>query len=279
VARRSDGAVVAWGPSNSFGQLNVPALPPGITYVEIAVGTYHGLARRSDGSVVAWGSNAFGQGNVPSLPPGVSYVEIAAASNYSAALRSDGVVRAWGTTSGVQNVPPLAPGQRYVGIEAGLNAMAARVEQPWDVYCTAKLNSLGCTPQIGASGQPRASLSSGFVISGSSVGNQLNGLLFYTLNASSNSVPFQCGWRCMSGAVSRTPVRNSGGAGALNSNCTGVFLIDMNSFAAGAAGGSPDPLLSQVGAVVRTQWWGRDSGFAAPCNSTLSDALAYTVAP
>jgi alpha-tubulin suppressor-like RCC1 family protein len=279
VARRTDGAVVAWGPNNSYGQLNVPALPPGLAYVEIAVGAFHALARRSDGSVVAWGENTFGQCNVPSLPAGLTYVEVTAADNYSAALRSDGVLRVWGSSNGLQNAPPLAAGQRFVGIEAGRNAMSARVEQPWDVYCTAKVNSLGCSPQIGASGQPRASQSSGFAISGIGVGNQLNGLLFYSLNSSSTAVPFQCGWRCMSGAIQRSPVRGAGGAGAPNSNCTGVFVIDMNAFAAGALGGSPDPLLSQVGAVVRTQWWGRDSGFAAPCNSTLSDALAYTVAP
>src|SRR5262245_5617339 len=37
VARRSDGSVVAWG-DNSIGQCKVPALPPGLTYVEIAAG-------------------------------------------------------------------------------------------------------------------------------------------------------------------------------------------------------------------------------------------------
>jgi len=32
--------VVAWG-SNQFGQCNVPALPPGLTYVEVAAGGWH----------------------------------------------------------------------------------------------------------------------------------------------------------------------------------------------------------------------------------------------
>ena len=35
VARRSDGSVVAWG-HNDYGQCNVPALPVGLTYVEVA---------------------------------------------------------------------------------------------------------------------------------------------------------------------------------------------------------------------------------------------------
>ena len=37
VARRSDGSVVAWG-DNADGQCNVPALPAGLTYVEVAAG-------------------------------------------------------------------------------------------------------------------------------------------------------------------------------------------------------------------------------------------------
>ena len=55
VARRSDGSVVAWGDNNS-GQCDVPVLPAGLTYVEVAAGNYHVVARRSDGSVVVWGS-------------------------------------------------------------------------------------------------------------------------------------------------------------------------------------------------------------------------------
>ena len=77
VARRSDGSVVAWG-QNQYGQCNVPALPAGLTYVEVAAGCVHTVARRSDGSVVAWGSNPYGQCNVPALPAGLTYVEIAA---------------------------------------------------------------------------------------------------------------------------------------------------------------------------------------------------------
>src|SRR6185436_5506050 len=69
---------VAWGAS-SYGQLNVPALPPGVVYVEVACGDYFSVARRSDGSVVAWGSNESHQCNVPALPPGFVYVDLSAA--------------------------------------------------------------------------------------------------------------------------------------------------------------------------------------------------------
>ena len=47
VVRRSNGSVLAWG-RNEEGQCNVPALPAGLTYVEIAAGRFHtvGAAER-----------------------------------------------------------------------------------------------------------------------------------------------------------------------------------------------------------------------------------------
>src|SRR5262245_44258587 len=109
VAVRSDGNVVAWG-SNYQGQCNVPPLPPGLSYVEVAAGNYQSAgytaARRSDGSVVAWGDNSYSQCNVPALPPSLSYVEVAAGGAHTLARRSDGSVVAWGWNgSGQCNVP------------------------------------------------------------------------------------------------------------------------------------------------------------------------------
>lgn len=46
-------------------------------------------------------------------------------------------------------------------------------------YCTAQVNSLGCTPQVTHQGAPSASASSGFTIRATSLRNQQNGLLFY----------------------------------------------------------------------------------------------------
>ena len=119
MARRSDGSVVAWG-HNPTGQCNVPALPAGLTYVEVAAGGWHTVARRSDGSVVAWGDNAYGQCNVPALPAGLTYVEVAAGGYHTVARRSDGSVVAWGDNDyGQCNVPALPAGLTYVEIAAG----------------------------------------------------------------------------------------------------------------------------------------------------------------
>ena len=155
--------VVAFG-WNAAGQCNVPPLPTGLNYVEVAAGRDHSLARRSDGSVVAWGDNSNnGQCNVPPLPPGLSYVQIVAGrlsslarrsdgsavewdgqerraaapgrthlcrhprrESHSVAKRSDGSLIAWGQNySGQCNIPPLPGGLTVVGIAAGGHHTAA----------------------------------------------------------------------------------------------------------------------------------------------------------
>ncbi|MCK6445275.1 MAG: hypothetical protein L6Q99_02690 [Planctomycetes bacterium] len=280
LARRSDGSVVAWGPNN-YGQTNVPALPSGLTYVEISAGRYHGLALRSDGSVVAWGNNSWGQCNVPTLPANVVWTAIRAGWNYSAGKTSDGLIRVWGDTANYKNqVPALAPGQRFSTFAAGELGLVARIDTAWTKYCTAKVNSLGCTPAIHAYGEPNSSLAFGFGIQCTSVRNQKPGLLMYTVNGQRANVTFQCGTLCIGpGGVRRAPLVNSGGSGLPTNDCSGIYFLDMNAFAAGAVGGNPDPALSVSGTVVHTQWWGRDPGFTAPCNTTLSDAIEYTVVP
>jgi hypothetical protein len=110
--------IISWG-FNGSGQCNVPSLPPGVSYVEVAAGSGHTLARRSDGSVVAWGDNGQGQCDVPVPPIGLSYVDIAAGANHSVAIRSDGIAVAWGQNDlGQCNIPALPPGQYYTRVAA-----------------------------------------------------------------------------------------------------------------------------------------------------------------
>jgi zinc carboxypeptidase len=142
-------------------------------------------------------------------------------------------------------------------------------------YCTAKLNSLGCTPAIGSSGTPSASAGSGFTLTGSNVRNQKPGLLFYGVNGQASG-PFQGGTLCIATPIKRTPAVGSGGSPS-GSDCTGVYAIDFNAFASGALGGNPLPALQTPGTVVDSQWWGRDPGFAAPNNTTLTNALHFAM--
>jgi hypothetical protein len=145
-------------------------------------------------------------------------------------------------------------------------------------YCTAKINSLGCTPQIGSTGVASATAGSGFNVNAVNIRNNKNGMLFYGVNGQT-ALPFQGGTLCVKSPVGRTPSVNSGGSPAPATDCTGVFTIDMNLFAVGGLGGSPLAALTVPGTIVDCQWWGRDPGFPAPNNTTLSDALEYEVCP
>jgi hypothetical protein len=146
------------------------------------------------------------------------------------------------------------------------------------VYCTAKVNALGCTPSIGSVGIASATAPNGHVISASQVRNNKNGLLFYGVNGRA-STPFQGGTLCVNAPIRRTGAINSGGNPIPANDCSGVYSIDMNTFAQSA--GPPVPLaaLKVPGTVVDSQFWGRDPGFPAPNNTTLSNGLEYTVGP
>ena len=144
-----------------------------------------------------------------------------------------------------------------------------------NTYCTAKLNSLGCTPTIAALGTPSASASSGFTLSASQVRNNKAGLMFYG-TAGASSAPFQGGILCVAAPIKRTPALNSGGSPG-GSDCSGIYSLDFNAFARGLLGGTPLPGLSLPGTPVDCQFWGRDPGFSSPNNTTLSNGLHFTI--
>jgi hypothetical protein len=136
-------------------------------------------------------------------------------------------------------------------------------------YCTAKINSLGCTPTIGSSGLPSASSSAPFLVTCANQLNQKSGLFFYS--HAPNAIAFQGGTLCAKPPLLRTPVQNSGGS-AGGSDCTGAFSFD---FGARIASGV-DPTLV-AGAEVFIQCWARDPASAS--TTSLSNALHLVIGP
>jgi len=108
---------------DGYGATRVPAPPPGLSYVDMALSVSGGMALLSDGTAVGWGlfwPTGFGLPPVaPLLPPGLRYNRVCM-PQHGLLLRSDGVVLAWGTNSaGETNVPPIPPGTSVVDIRAG----------------------------------------------------------------------------------------------------------------------------------------------------------------
>jgi len=138
------------------------------------------------------------------------------------------------------------------------------------IYCTAKANSLGCTPAIGYSGLPSTSNPSPFDITAIQVINNKNGIFFYGLSGRHN-LPFQGGILCVKPPTKRTPVQNSSG-NPPPPDCSGTFSFDFNAWMQGGS----DPNLA-VGVQVNGQYWYRDP--ASPSTTGLTDAIEFTVRP
>lgn len=179
-------------------------------------------------------------------------------------------------------VAAAGPGERFT-VAGSTNAtgdydlLALRIDRSAapSTYCSAKLNSLGCAPQLSFTGAPSASATAGFAVACGNVRNQKSGLWVYSLTGP-DAAPFQGGFLCTASPRRRTPVTTSGGA-ASGDDCSGAHVLDFNAFAHGQLGGAPAPELLVPGTSVHTQVWARDPG--AVGNSALSAGLRFETAP
>jgi hypothetical protein len=185
----------------------------------------------------------------------------------------------WGTLYNFwfdSNAGPLASSASLNPFHAGTGGSVINVatSAPLDVctppvvYCTAKTNSLGCTPAIAISSAPSASAGSGCTLS---VGNALgkkSGLFFHSTNGAA-STAFHGAFLCVQTPLVRHAIANSGGT---NGACDGVFTEDLNAYIASGA----DPALV-AGAHVWLQHWSRDP--ADPFQDGLSDAVTALICP
>ncbi len=139
------------------------------------------------------------------------------------------------------------------------------------VYCTAKLNSQGCVPQIGYSGIPSASSPVPFDVTASSVLNNQNGVLFYGFGPDASA--FQGGTLCVAPPLTRTGLLFSGGNPPPD-DCSGAHAFDFNALIQSGA----DPALVG-GAQVHAQYWTRDPLDPTGFGTGLTDALQFTIQP
>jgi hypothetical protein len=128
-------------------------------------------------------------------------------------------------------------------------------------FCTAKVSSKGCLPQIGYSGYPTLDGGHAFDVFCSQVSPGQRGTLFY--GRAVYNVPFQGGYLCTNVLIKRTPIVQ---APAGSGPCASSFSFDFNAWILSGN----DPTLIP-GETIYAQWWMRDSG--AWSSTGLSDAI------
>jgi len=128
VLLKSDGTTVTFGEITeghgttvtcgeiTEGICDIPALPDGVTYVQLACALSHIVLIRSDGNAVACGNNSSGCCNIPALIDGVAYTHVASiGSGHTVFLTSDGNAVACGMNlQGQCSIPALPPRVTYV---------------------------------------------------------------------------------------------------------------------------------------------------------------------
>ena len=146
------------------------------------------------------------------------------------------------------------------------NCLPLYVRNPL-IYCTAKDNSQGCTPQIDASGHATMAGLDNFHVTASNVLNNKPGILFWGTGKTAN--PFGGGTKCVQPPTRRTVVQDSGG-NAGPDDCSGTLDIFLSQFWFQNQG-------IPSGSFVYAQYWTYDPGYN---NGTgLTDAIKFEVAP
>jgi hypothetical protein len=138
---------------------------------------------------------------------------------------------------------------------------------PFTTYCTAKTNSLGCVPAIGAVHNASLSSDRPFWVTCTNQLNHRNGFLFYGF--APKNTPYQGGYLCVMSPTRRTQLQTSGGNLGVD-DCSGEFALDFNALIQGGS----DPML-ELGTQIYCQWWSRDPD--ANFHTSRSDALRFTI--
>lgn len=133
-------------------------------------------------------------------------------------------------------------------------------------YCTAKVNSQGCTPAIGSSGLPSTTGTDNFHVTCANVINNKNGLMFWG-TAPKIQAPFHGGTMCVMSPTIRTPVQGSAG-NAPPDDCSGTYDYFFSQAYMSAQG-------LNTGSLVYCEYWYRDP--ADPQTVGLSNGLQFEI--
>jgi len=160
---------------------------------------------------------------------------------------------------------------RDANLNSGASAWLAYQSTPCtgvvQTYCTAKVNSVGCTPTIFSTGTPSATAPLPFRIKAANVINNKAGALVYGFGPA--GAPFSGGFLCVQSPVHRVRVANSDGNPPPD-DCSGFLSFDFNHYTRQGL----DPTVV-AGASVHAQYWYRDP--ASAHGSGLTDALSFDV--
>jgi hypothetical protein len=140
------------------------------------------------------------------------------------------------------------------------------------IYCTAKVNSQGCTPALAVTGTPGFSEPGPFDIEATSLINRMNGVLFYGVSGRA-SLPFAGGTLCVEGPLERTLLLNTGGS-PTGVDCSGSLSVDFNALVQG--GGAPTVM---PGDKVNAQFFYRDPQHSDGTGHGLTEAVEFVVLP
>lgn len=155
------------------------------------------------------------------------------------------------------------------GIQTDVYARVFTTYEAPHAYCTAKINSLGCSPEVEWSGAPTLSGPDDFEIRAVQILNQKTGLMFWGMQSSAS--PFHGGTLCVQTPVVRTPMQISGGTLG-GPDCSGTYSFAMTQAYMTAKG-------LRSGDTVHAQYWSRDPGFPGLQGVSLTNGLQFDVRP
>lgn len=191
---------------------------------------------------------------------------------------------AWAEWQGVTNVSSLSDDGRFATFVSDLSGLVAGDDDPFydpflrdrlspcapvTAYCTPKVNSSGCSPQILSAGDPYVTGPDSFFVGALDVLGNRNGALLWSLTPS--ATPFAGGFACLAPPLHRTPVQDAGEFPAW-SGCGGRYGFHFSQAYLALHGCQP-------GTTIHAQFWSRDPGFAEPDNFGLTGGLSFTLGP